>query len=53
MGEGKGTFIRIDQPLKLKSSYVVSFGESHMIINLDNSLVSLRFIEGPKMDYNM
>jgi FHA domain len=51
MGEGMGTFIRLDQPLKLKSSYIISFGDSHMIVNLDNTFITLRFIEGPKIDY--
>ena len=46
-----GTFVRVDQPLKLISSHVISFGDSHMIINLDNSILNLRFIEGPQLDY--
>ena len=50
MGEGLGTFVRIDQPLKLQSSYIISFGDSHMIVTLENSLLTLRFIQGPKID---
>ena len=51
MGEGMGTFVRLDQPLKLMNSCVISFGDSHMIINLENNLLTLRFIEGPKVDH--
>ena len=51
MGEGMGTFIRIDKPIKLKNSYIVSFGDSHMIVQIDNSVLSIRFIEGPKVDF--
>lgn len=51
MGEGMGTFIRIEKPIKLKNSYIISFGDSHMMITLENSMLSLRFIEGPKLDF--
>lgn len=51
MGEGMGTFIRVDFPIKLKSSYIVSFGDSHMIVQLDKEVLTLRFIEGPKTDF--
>lgn len=51
MGEGLGTFIRLDRPFKLQNLNIVSFGDSHMIVNLDNSFISLRFIQGPKTDY--
>ena len=51
MGEGMGTFIRIDKPIKIKTTYIVSFGDSHMIAQLDNSILTLRFIEGPKTNF--
>ena len=50
MGEGMGTFIRIDKPIKLKSSYIISFGDSHMVVQISNNVLSIRFIEGPKVD---
>ena len=51
MGDGLGTFIRVEQPLKLRNLNIVSFGDSHMIVNIDGNLVNLRFIEGPSTDY--
>jgi hypothetical protein len=51
MGEGLGTFIRLDRPFKLQNLNIVSFGDSHMIVSLDGNFVSLRFIQGPKTDY--
>ena len=51
MGEGMGTFIRIDKPVLLKTSYIISYGDSHMIIQIDDSMLTLRFIEGPKIDF--
>jgi hypothetical protein len=51
MGDGMGTFIRIEQPLKLKNSYIVSFGDSHMIVNIENNLLTIRFVEGPKAEH--
>ena len=51
MGEGMGTFIRIDEPIVLKSSYIISFGDSHMIVQLEETQITLRFIEGPKVDF--
>ena len=50
MGEGLGTFIRIDNPLKLKNDYIICFGDTHMIVRIDSSILALRFIEGPKID---
>mmetsp|Transcript_334 Transcript_334/g.354 ORF Transcript_334/g.354 Transcript_334/m.354 type:complete len:247 (+) Transcript_334:6-746(+) len=51
LGQGTGTFVRIDNPLKLKENYIISFGESHMAIQFldpnEDSIV-LKFLEGPK-----
>lgn len=51
MGEGLGTFIRVDRPVKIKNSYIFSFGDSHLIMNIVDNELTLRFIEGPKADY--
>ena len=51
LGEGMGTFIRIENPIKLKSSYIISFGESHLITNINKKTLIIRFIDGPKVDY--
>lgn len=32
LGDGSGTFIRLDNPLILKHGYIVSFGDSHMVV---------------------
>ncbi len=34
MGEGTGTFIKVDQYFILKNGHIVSFGESHMVVGL-------------------
>jgi hypothetical protein len=51
MGEGLGTFIRIEKPIKLIPAYIFSFGDSHMIVHIENTLLTLKFIEGPKVDF--
>ena len=48
LGEGMGTFIRLDKPLKLQNNFIVSFGESHVIVQVENSSLVLRFIDGPR-----
>ena len=51
MGEGLGTFIKIDRPIEIRNSYIISFGDSHLIVNLQDDQLTLRFIEGPKADF--
>ena len=34
LGDGSGTFIRLDNPLILKHGYIVSFGDSHMVVQI-------------------
>lgn len=56
LGDGMGTFVKITQPLVLKTNFIISFGESHMIVILDNSdppKLTLRFIDGPKIDQRL
>lgn len=48
MGEGMGTFIRLDKPLRLQNNFIVSFGESHVIIQVEGICLTLRFIDGPR-----
>ena len=50
MGEGMGTFIRLDNPLKLQNNFIISFGESHVIVQIDASQLHLRFIDGPRTE---
>jgi FHA domain len=37
LGDGSGTFVRIDSPLVLKDGFIISFGNSHMTIHYDSS----------------
>jgi pSer/pThr/pTyr-binding forkhead associated (FHA) protein len=50
LGCGTGTFARIDSRLKLKSNYIISFGESHMLTNVEGNKLDLKFIDGPKAE---
>ncbi len=34
LGDGNGTFVRLDNPLILKTGYIISFGEFHMFIQI-------------------
>ena len=54
MSEGSGTFVRIDQPLSLKNGYIISFGDSHMVISIQKGNdLEIKFIEGPKIDQQL
>ena len=51
MGEGTGTFIKIDRSLVLHQGYIISYGDVHMAISiLSNSNLQLKFLGGPKID---
>lgn len=59
LGEGSGTFLRIDKEIELKSGYIISFGDSHMAVTVSDvsavktkqgSKLSLKFLDGPKTD---
>ena len=66
LGDGSGTFVRLDQPLDLKHGFIISFGDSHMIVNFFQAAsseanystgqnrayekIQLKFIDGPKTD---
>jgi hypothetical protein len=53
LGDGMGTFIRISRPVLLKNNYIVSFGDSHLIVHLENTKKSelhIKFIDGSKCD---
>lgn len=50
MGEGMGTFIRLDKPLKLQNNFIISFGESHVIVQFEGTQLNLRFIDGPRTE---
>lgn len=58
LGEGTGTFVRLDNSLALKNGYIISFGDSHMVVqlqgenefNISNNTLTVRFLDGPKID---
>lgn len=57
LGDGSGTFIRLDNPLIMKHGYIISFGDSHMVVQIQNeytdrlhSKIHLKFLDGPKTD---
>jgi hypothetical protein len=59
LGKGTGTFVKIIEPLRLKARYIVSFGDSHMAINvraaeerqvLNRPTLKMLFVDGPKLD---
>eukprot|EP00826_Nyctotherus_ovalis_P012242 TRINITY_DN13219_c0_g1_i2.p1 TRINITY_DN13219_c0_g1~~TRINITY_DN13219_c0_g1_i2.p1 ORF type:complete len:172 (+),score=19.23 TRINITY_DN13219_c0_g1_i2:365-880(+) len=54
LGEGTGTFIRIDRPLALKQGHIISFGDSHMAISIRvGGKIQLKFLDGPKTDQTL
>jgi len=54
LGDGTGTFVKIDSPLELKQGYIISFGDSHMAINTRlNGKIQLKFLDGPKTDQTL
>ena len=56
LGDGNGTFVRLDNPLILKTGYIISFGDSHMFIQIsenyssNTSQLDIKFLDGPKTD---
>ena len=35
LGDGSGTFVHLKKPLSLKHGYIISFGDSHMVVQLN------------------
>ena len=66
LGDGSGTFVRLDKALELKNGFIISFGYSHMAVNFfgdqigppanashlgaNYDKIQLKFIDGPKTD---
>lgn len=56
LGDGMGTFVRITRPIVLKNNYIVSFGDSHLIVmieSFDLTILTVKFIDGPKCDQKL
>ena len=53
LGEGSGTFVRVDKPLIVSTGFLVSFGDSHMVLDTavdpktKESSITIKFGEGP------
>lgn len=50
LGEGSGTFVKIQNPLLLKNGYIISFGESHMTVSFYQDAAQLRNKQGSRFD---
>jgi len=61
LADGTGTFARIDAELFLKNGFIISFGDSHMVVQINEGKghpadletggsIALKFLEGPKAD---
>lgn len=61
LGDGSGTFVRIDnsKDLILKHGFIISYGDSHMVVQLSSEIhesrqvvnkITLKFLDGPKID---
>lgn len=62
LGDGSGTFVKVERNLvrffltikKLKTGYIISFGDTHMLVQIQSDTASgeskilLKFIDGPK-----
>ena len=57
LGEGTGTFIRLDLPHYVTRPCIVSFSDSHVKVSLQDEVqsptIDLAFIEGPKKDEHL
>jgi hypothetical protein len=51
LGQGSGTFVRLDRPHKLLSRQIISFGENHMGVLITDThagaVLGLKFLDGP------
>jgi hypothetical protein len=48
LGYETGTFVRVDQQMRLQSNMIISFGQTHMMVNVEGSKLDLKFIDGSK-----
>lgn len=54
LGDGSGTFIKVESPFILKQGNVISFGDSHMLVNLRiKKKIQLKFLDGPKIEQTL
>ena len=54
LADGTGTFSKIVKPMTLLNGNILSFGDSHLVVNVGPSekgkyeKISIKFLEGPK-----
>ncbi len=54
LGEGTGTFIKIESPLELQHGYILSFSDTHLVVHMKiEGKIQLRFLDGPKSDQTL
>ena len=47
LSDGSGTFIKIQCPLQLATGYIISFGDNHMTMSIDDKKqLTVKFLEG-------
>eukprot|EP00826_Nyctotherus_ovalis_P054860 TRINITY_DN722_c0_g1_i1.p2 TRINITY_DN722_c0_g1~~TRINITY_DN722_c0_g1_i1.p2 ORF type:complete len:158 (-),score=29.29 TRINITY_DN722_c0_g1_i1:1184-1657(-) len=53
-GQGTGTFVKIEKPVVLKEGFIISYGESHMLVNtLTNNEIQLKYLDGQRADQTL
>ena len=50
LGEGSGTFVRIEEPYRLTGTRIASFGDTHMVLKIENDTLEVKFVDGPKLN---
>ena len=52
LSQGTGTFARIDREIFLKDANIISFSDTHMVINVSNEQesINVKFVEGSMVD---
>jgi len=54
LGDGTGTFVKIESALELQQGYIISFSDTHIVVNLRvNDKIQLKFLDGPKTDQTL
>jgi hypothetical protein len=50
LGEGSGTFVKIETPYVLSGTRIISFGDTHMVVKVLRDSIEIKFVDGPKQD---
>lgn len=53
-GQGTGTFVKIERPVVLKEGFIISYGESHMLVNaIMDDQIQLKYLDGQRADQTL